>query len=198
VAVITTEMIKELRQTTGAGVLDCKKALAACDGDPEKAATLLREQGMAAAAKRASREAREGLIGSYVHAGSRVAALVELNCETDFVAHTDEFQTLAHDLAMQVVAAKPQYLRTDDVPAEVLEQEKAVYRAQMQDSGKPDNILDRIVEGKLAKFYEEVCLLEQPFIKDTAITVGELIQQHNALLGENIVARRFARFEIGG
>jgi elongation factor Ts len=198
VAVITTELIKELRQATGAGVLDCKKALTECDGDLEKATTLLREQGMAAAAKRASREAREGLIGSYVHAGSKVAALVELNCESDFVAHTDEFQALAHDLAMQVVAGKPLYLRTEDVPAEVLDKERADYRAEMKASGKPDNIIDRIVEGKLTKFYEEVCLLEQAFIKDTAITVGELVQQHNALLGENIVARRFVRFEIGG
>ena len=197
-AVITTQMIKELRKATGAGVLDCKQALAANDGDMDKAATYLREKGMAAAAKRASREAREGLIGSYIHAGSRVAALVELNCESDFVAHTDEFQALAHDLAMQVVAAKPLYLKPEDVPADVLEQEKAIYRAQMQDSGKPDNIVDRIVEGKLKKFYEEVSLLEQPFIKDAAITVGELVQQHNALLGENLIVRRFVRFEIGG
>jgi elongation factor Ts len=153
---------------------------------------------MAAAAKRASREATEGLIGSYVHAGSKVGALVEVNCETDFVARTDEFQTLAHDLAMQVVAAKPQYLTTEDVPAEELEKEKSIYRAQMQDSGKPEHIIDRVVEGKLAKYYEEVCLMEQPFIKDTALTVKELVQQHNALLGENIVVRRFARFEIGG
>jgi elongation factor Ts len=138
------------------------------------------------------------LIGSYVHAGSKVGALVEVNCETDFVARTDEFQTLAHDLAMQVVAAKPQYLTTEDVPAEELEKEKSIYRAQMQDSGKPEHIIDRVVEGKLAKYYEEVCLMEQPFIKDTALTVKELVQQHNALLGENIVVRRFARFEIGG
>jgi elongation factor Ts len=191
-------MIKELRELTGAGVLDCKVALEENNGDFEKAATYLREKGMAAAAKRASREATEGLIGSYVHAGSKVGALVEVNCETDFVARTDEFQTLAHDLAMQVVAAKPQYLTTEDVPAEELEKEKSIYRAQMQDSGKPEHIIDRVVEGKLAKYYEEVCLMEQPFIKDTALTVKELVQQHNALLGENIVVRRFARFEIGG
>jgi elongation factor Ts len=153
---------------------------------------------MAAAAKRATREATEGLIGTYVHAGNRVAALVEVNCETDFVANTDQFQELAHDLAMQVVAAKPQYLTVEDVPASLLEEEKQVYRAQMKDSGKPEEILDRIVEGKLGKFYEEICLMEQPFIKDTAITVRELVQQHNALLGENIVVRRFVRFEIGG
>lgn len=197
-ATITTQMVKELRQATGAGILDCKEALEAQDGDFDKAVVHLREKGMAAAAKRAEREATEGLIGSYIHAGSKVGALVEVNCETDFVAHTDEFQELAHDLAMQVVAAKPLYLAPDDVPAKVLEQEKAVYRAQMQDSGKPAHIVERIVEGKLKKLYEETCLLEQPFIKDTAITVGELVTQRNALLGENIVVRRFVRFEVGG
>jgi elongation factor Ts len=198
VAVITAQMVKQLRQETGAGVLDCKEALEANGGDFDKAAVYLREKGMAAAAKRAGREATDGLIGSYIHAGSRVGALVEVNCETDFVARTDEFRELAHDLAMQVVAAKPAYLAPEDVPQDVLAQEKQVYRAQMQDSGKPDHIVDRIVEGKLQKFYEETCLLEQPFIKDTAITVGELVQQKNALLGENIVIRRFARYEVGG
>jgi elongation factor Ts len=153
---------------------------------------------MAAAAKRATREATEGLIGSYIHAGSRVGALVEVNCETDFVANTDQFQELAHDLAMQIVAAKPLYLAPEDVPADVVEEEKAKYLAEMKDSGKPERILDKIVEGKLKKYYEEICLVEQPFIKDTAITVRELVQQHNALLGENIVVRRFVRFEIGG
>jgi elongation factor Ts len=195
---ITSQMVKELRDKTGAGVLDCKKALEATDGDFEKATTLLREQGMAAAAKRASREAREGLIGSYVHAGSRAAALVEVNCETDFVAGTDQFIALAHDLAMQVVAAKPTYLSRDEVPAALVEEEKAVYAAQVRDSGKPDHIVERIVEGKLDKFYEEICLIEQPFIKDPSITVQELVQQANALLGENIVVRRFSRFEVGG
>lgn len=197
-ALITAQMVKELRQATGAGVLDCKEALEAHDGDFDKAVTHLREKGMAAAAKRAHREAREGLIGSYIHAGSRVGALVEVNCETDFVAQTDEFQELAHDLAMQVVAAKPLYLAPEDVPAQVLEQQKAEYRAQMQDSGKPEPIIERIVEGKLAKFYEEACLSQQPFIKDTAITVEELVKQRNAILGENIVVRRFVRFEVGG
>jgi elongation factor Ts len=191
-------MVKELRGATGAGVLDCKQALEANDGDFEKATVYLREKGMAAAAKRSEREAKEGTIGSYIHAGSKVAALVEVNCETDFVANTDEFQELAHDLAMQVVAVKPIYLTREDVPDQIVEEEKAVYRAQMADSGKPDHIIDRIVEGKLNKFYEEVCLMEQPFIKDTAITVRELVQQRNALLGENIVVRRFVRFEIGG
>jgi elongation factor Ts len=191
-------MVKELRQATGAGVLDCKQALEANEGDFDKAVVYLREKGSAAALKREQREADEGLIGSYVHAGSRVAALAEVNCETDFVAHTDEFQELAHDLAMQVVAAKPTYLRPEDVPADVLEAEKDIYRAQMQDSGKPDHILEQIVKGKLSKFYEETCLLEQPFIKDPTITVAELVRQKNTLLGENIVVRRFVRYEIGG
>lgn len=196
-AAITAQMVKELRQETGAGVLDCKEALVTCDGDFDQAAAYLREKGMAAAAKRATREATEGLIGSYIHAGSRVAALVEVNCESDFVADTDQFQELAHDLAMQIVAAKPLYLTPEEVPASVVEEEKANYRAEVKDSGKPERILDKIVEGKLKKYYEEICLMEQPFIKDTAITVRELVQQHNALLGENIVVRRFVRFEIG-
>jgi len=198
VAAITAQMVKELRQETGAGVLDCKEALVTCDGDFDQAAAYLREKGMAAAAKRATREATEGLIGSYIHAGSRVAALVEVNCESDFVADTDQFQELAHDLAMQIVAAKPLYLTPEEVPASVVEEEKANFRAEMKDSGKPERILDKIVEGKLKKYYEEICLMEQPFIKDTAITVRELVQQHNALLGENIVVRRFVRYEIGG
>jgi elongation factor Ts len=198
VAAISTQQVKELRQQTGAGVLDCKEALEISEGDFEKAVIYLREKGMAAAAKRAHREAEEGLIGSYIHAGSKVAALVEVNCETDFVAHTDEFQELAHDLAMQVVAGKPQYLKREDIPAELVEQEKAVYRAQMADSGKPEQIIERIVEGKLDKFYEETCLMEQPFIKDSSVTVAELVKQKNALLGENIVVRRFSRLEVGG
>jgi elongation factor Ts len=198
VAEITAQMVKELRQATGAGVLDCKQALDVNDGDFEKAKIYLLEKGMAAAAKRSSREAREGLIGSYIHAGDKVAALVEVNCETDFVARTDEFQELVHDLAMQIVAAKPLYLAPEEIPAEVLEQEKSIYRAQMADSGKPEQIVERIVEGKLKKFYEDTCLLEQPFIKDNALTVKELVQQKNALLGENLVVRRFVRFEVGG
>lgn len=197
-AAITAQQVKELRQETGAGVLDCKEALEVCNGDLEKAVAYLREKGAAAAAKRSERETDEGLIGSYIHAGSKVGAMVEVNCETDFVAMTDEFQTLAHDLAMQVVAAKPLYLTPADVPAEVLEVEKERTRAEMQDSGKPESIVERIVEGKLKKFYEESCLMEQPFIKDTALTVGELVQEKNAKLGENIVVRRFVRFEIGG
>ena len=195
---ITAQMVKELREETGAGVLDCKKALEQYEGDFEKAVAHLREQGMAAAAKRAEREAKEGLIGSYIHAGDRVAGMVEVNCETDFVARTDEFQELAHDLAMQVVAAKPAYVNKEDVPKEVLKTQQDVYRQEAAESGKPENVIERIVEGKMAKFVEDICLLEQPFIKDPSITVGELVKQSNAVLGENIVVRRFARLEVGG
>ena len=180
---------------TGAGVLECKKTLVETDGDMEKAARKLRERGIAKAAKKVGRETGEGLIGHYIHAGSRVAALVEVNCETDFVARTDEFQSFAHDIAMQVVASKPQYVKIEDVPAEVIEQEKQVYRKQM--AGKPEHILERIIEGKLRKFYQDVCLLEQPFIKDEDKTVGELLTEMIARLGENIVIKRFVRFEVG-
>ena len=194
---ITREMVKELRQATGAGVLDCKKALKISNGDFDKAVEYLREKGLASAAKKASRAANDGTIGVYVHHGSRVAAMVELNCETDFVARTQEFQALAHDLAMQVAATQPQYLSREDVPPEVIEAEKQIYRAQMAGQNKPEHILDRIVAGKLEKFYQEVCLLEQPFIKDEDATVGDLIKNAIAKLGENIVLRRFVRYEIG-
>jgi len=194
---ITTEMVKDLRQATGAGVLDCKKALEAAGGDMKKAVTFLREKGLAAAAKKAHRAAKEGLIEAYIHAGGRIGALIELNCETDFVARTEEFRQLAHDLAMQVVAAKPVYLSPEDVPAEVLEAEKAIYRAQAEKEGKPAHVIDKIVEGKLEKFYQEVCLLKQPFIKDEDLTVQDLLTQMIAKVGENIVVRRFARFELG-
>jgi len=191
-------MVKDLRKATGAGVLDCRKALDAAEGDFDKAVTLLREKGLAAAAKKASREANEGLIGHYIHMGAKVAALVEVNCETDFVARTPEFQELAHNLAMHVVAARPLYLTIEDVPAEVLEQEKEIYRKQLAEEGKPENIIDRIIEGKLSKFYEQTCLMEQGFIKDPDIKIKELITNHIAKLGENIRVRRFVRMEIGG
>lgn len=194
---ITAAMVKELRQNTGAGILDCKNMLVETDGDMEKAAKRLHEKGLAKAAKKAGREANEGLIGHYIHAGSRVAGLIEVNCETDFVARTAEFLTFAHDVAMQVVASAPQYLAIEDIPEEVLEQEKAAYRKQMEGQGKPEHILDRIVEGKLKKFYGQVCLLEQPFIKDDDKTVGQLVTEMVATLGENIVLRRFVRFEVG-
>ncbi len=198
---ITAQMVKDLRQATGAGVLDCKQALEAYDGDFDKAVAYLREKGMVAAAKRAQREAREGLIGHYIHAGSKVGALVEVNCETDFVARTDQFQELAHDLAMQVVAAKPLYLSAADVPAEAFLDWLYENDADCGRYSSPANIPAELVEQKKAdyrKFQEEVCLLEQPFIKDPSITVAELVQQRNALLGENIVVRRFVRFEVGG
>ena len=194
---ITTEMVKELREETGAGILDCKNALQEADGDFDKAVEYLWQKGLAAAAKRADRVANEGTIGNYVHAGSRVAALVEVNCETDFVAKTDDFLALAHDLAMQVVAAKPKYLLPEDIPAEVMEAEKETYWAQMEDLGKPEHVVDKIVEGKLQKYYQEVCLMQQPFIKDEGLTVQDLATQVAAKLGENIVVRRFVRFELG-
>jgi len=194
---ITTAMVKELREETGAGVLDCKNALQETDGDFDKAVEYLRQKGLAAAAKRADRVANEGTIGSYVHAGSRVAALVEVNCETDFVAKTDDFLALAHDLAMQVVATKPKYLLSEDIPAGVIEAEKEDHRAQMKDSGKPEHVIDKIVEGKLQKYYQEVCLMQQPFIKDEGLTIQDVVTQLVAKLGENIVVRRFVRFELG-
>jgi elongation factor Ts len=194
---ITIDLIKELRERSGAGVLSCKKALEAAQGDIEEAHRSLREKGLAKAAKKADREAKEGLIGVYLHAGNRVAALVELSCETDFVARTEEFGNLAHDLAMQVVAASPLYVSVDDVPAEVLEETKTKYREELEAEGKPEHIVNKAIEGKLRKFYVQACVLEQQFIKDEDKTVGELIQEAIALTGENIVLRRFVRFEVG-
>ncbi len=194
---ITSQMVRELRQATGAGVLDCKKALTQAEGDFDKAVEILREKGLSAAAKKASREAKEGLIGTYVHPGSKVAGMVEVNCETDFVARTPQFQELARDLAMQVVAARPQYVSRDEIPEEVLEREKAIYRSQLADSGKPEHIWDRIIQGKLEKWFSEVCLLEQPFIKNPDVTVEQLIVENIASLGENIKVRRFCRLAVG-
>ena len=194
---ITTSMIKELREATAAGVLDCKKALEASGGDLEKAKAYLLKKGLAAAAKKADRAAEEGLIEAYVHAGSRVGALIELDCETDFVARTEAFKELAHDLAMQIVATSPLYLIPEDIPPDVLEKEKDTYRAQARDMGKPEHIIERILEGKLQKYYQDVCLMKQPFIKDDELTVQDVLTQTIAKLGENIVVRRFARFELG-
>ena len=194
---ITTQMVKELRQATGAGILDCRNALKDANGDFDQAVTALREKGLAAAAKKASRDAKEGLIGHYVHPGAKMAANIEVNCETDFVARTPEFQAMVKDLAMQVVAARPRWLTPEDVPAEVIEQEKAIYRKQLEEEGKPEHIMERIIEGKLKKFYEESCLLEQPFIKDNDIRIKDMITNAIARLGENIRIRRFARFEVG-
>jgi elongation factor Ts len=197
-AEITAAMVKDLREATGAGVLDCKKALAQADGDFDKAVEFLREKGLASAAKKADREANEGLIGTYIHPGSKMAGMVEVNCETDFVARTEQFQELARDLAMQVVAARPEYVSRDQVPADVVAKEKEIYRAQLADSGRPENIWDRIVEGKLEKWYSEVCLLEQGFIKDPDKTIQALLIENIASLGENIQIRRMARLEVGG
>lgn len=193
----TVEMIKELRQETNAGVLDCRKALEACDGDFEGAVAYLREKGLAAVAKRASRQASDGLIEAYTHTGSRVAVMLELNCETDFVARTDDFKTLAHDLALHIAFAAPRYLVREDVPEEVIESEQATYRDQALEEGKPEHILGRIVEGRLEKFYQDSCLMEQPFVKDDDKTVESLISDAIAKLGENIVLRRFVRYEVG-
>jgi len=193
---ITTEMIKELRQLTGAGVLDCKKALEEAGGDMEKAAEILREKGLAAAAKKANRVAADGRVEAYVHTGNKLGALIEVSCETDFVARTEEFRALCHDLAMQVAAANPRWVSREDIPPEVIEAEKEAYRKQLADQNKPEHIIERIIEGKLAKFYQENCLLEQPFIKDEEKTIQELVTEAIARLGENIVIRRFARFQI--
>ena len=194
---ITTDMVKQLRERTGAGVLECKQALEETQGDLEAAAQLLRQKGLAVAAKKAGREAKEGVIDAYIHAGGGIGALIELNCETDFVARTEEFRTLAHDLAMQVAASNPRYLSRDDIPQEVIDQELAAYRQQALAEGKPEHIVERIAQGRLEKFFSEVVLLEQPFIKDPDRTVQELITDKIAELKENIVLRRFCRFELG-
>lgn len=194
---ITADMVKQLRAETGAGVLDCRNALEKTNGDFQKAVELLRQKGLAAAEKKAGREAREGIIGSYIHTGARVAALVELNCETDFVARTPDFQQLARDLAMQVVATAPLYVRPEDVPAEAIERVKQEALAEIAGSDKPAAVVERIVEGKLAKFYDETCLLRQNFIRDETLTVENLIKQAIARMGENIVVRRFVRYELG-
>jgi elongation factor Ts len=191
-------MVKDLRQATGAGVMDCRKALDATNGNFEQAAELLREKALATAAKKAERETHEGLIGSYIHMGSKVAALVEINCETDFVARTEQFQALAKDLAMQVVAARPQWVRIEDIPEDLRQQERESYRLGLLNANKPAHLIDQIIEGKLAKFYEENCLLEQPFIKDENVKIRDLVTASVGALGENIVIRRFARLEVGG
>ena len=191
--------VKELRDRTGAGVMDCKEALQASQGDLEAAAEYLRKKGIAGAAKRATRDVKEGVVGSYIHAGSKLAVLVEVDCETDFVARTDDFQTLVKDLAMQVAASNPAYVSREDVPATVLEKEREIYRDQMADQKKPPQVLDKIIEGKLEKFFTEQCLLEQSFIKDLSgnTKVKELVDAINAKTRERIVVRRFARFQVG-
>jgi len=194
---ITSSMVKELRDKTGMGMMECKEALTVSDGDFEKAIEYLRKKGLSAATKRSSKAAKDGTIASYVHMGGKIGVLVEVNCETDFVAKTDDFQALAKDIAMQVAATNPTYRAPEDVPAEILEREKEIYRSQLQEEKKPEKVWDRIIEGKLAKFYEEVCLTKQKFIKNQDITVENYINSLIAKTGENIVLRRFVRFQLG-
>jgi len=195
----TAEKVRELRDKTGAGVMDCKEALTAAQDDLERAVDYLRKKGLASAAKRAHREARDGAIGSYMHAGSKLGVLIEVNCETDFVARTPHFQELVKSLAMQVAAANPIYVARENVPPEAVEREKEIYRQQMADEKKPPQVLEKIIEGKLGKFYEEACLLEQAYIRDTSgkTRVKDLVTQVSAQTGEKIVVRRFARFQVG-
>ena len=193
---VTTEMVKELRERTGAPMMDCKRALVGSEGDIEKAIDLLRKQGMATAAKKAGRHAGEGVVGSYIHAGGKIGVLVEINCETDFVARTDDFQTLVKDVAMHVAAADPRFVNRDEVTPKVLDQEREIYKEQALASGKPENIVDRIVEGKMEKFYGESVLLEQAFVKNPDVTVEQLVAEKIGKLGENIQVRRFSRFQV--
>ena len=194
---ITAEMVKKLREKTGAGMMDCKKALEDAGGDMDKAIELLRERGLAKAAKKASRVAAEGIVESYIHGNGRIGVLVEINCETDFVARNEEFRQFAKDIAMQIAAANPKYVSREEVPLDVIEKEKTILRQQALNEGKPENVVDRIVEGRLEKFFEEVCLLEQPWIKNPDMKIKDLLTEKIAKIGENIVIRRFARFERG-
>lgn len=194
---ISASSVKELREKTGAGIMDCKRALAEAQGDFEKAASWLREKGLAAAAKKASRVASEGIVGSYIHAGGKVGVLLEVNCETDFVAKTEGFAALVKEIAMHIAAMSPQFVRRQEVPAELIEKEKEIYAAQAKESGKPEHVVQKMVEGKIEKFYKEVCLLEQPFVKDPDTTIEKLVIENVAKLGENISVRRFSRFKVG-
>ncbi|MEW5762679.1 MAG: translation elongation factor Ts [Bacillota bacterium] len=194
---VPANLVKELRERTGAGMMDCKRALVECNNDIEKAIIYLREKGLAAAAKKAGRVAAEGVVDSYIHGGGRIGVLVEVNCETDFVAKTPEFRAFVRDIAMQIAAARPEWVRREDVPAAKVAQEREILRSQALNEGKPEKILDKIVEGRLEKFYKETCLLEQPFIKNPDVAVGDVLKETIARLGENIVVRRFARYELG-
>jgi elongation factor Ts len=196
-AAVTAGMVKELREMTGAGMMDCKKALVETEGNIEKAVDLLREKGLSKAAKKAGRIAAEGSVVSYIHGGGRIGVLVEINSETDFVAKNDEFQQFAKDIAMQVAAAKPLYLTKEDVPQDEIDHEKKILREQALNEGKPEKIVDKMVEGRIKKYYKEVCLMEQPFIKDGDKTITQLLTEKIAFLGENIKIRRFTRYEVG-
>jgi elongation factor Ts len=194
---ISAEMVRKLREETGAGMMECKAALVEAAGDVDKARDILRKKGLAAAAKKAGRTASEGVVGTYIHPGSRIGVLVEVNCETDFVAKTPEFQALVKDIAMHIAATAPLYVSKEEVSAEVLDKEKEIYKAQAAAQGKPANVQDKIAEGKLKQYYSDFVLLEQPFVKETAKTVGQLVQERIAIIKENIVIRRFARFKVG-
>jgi elongation factor Ts len=194
---IPAQLVKELRERTNAGFADCRAALVEANGDIEKAISVLRKKGQAAAAKKATREASEGLVGSYIHAGGKIGVLVEINCESDFVARTDAFIQLSHDIAMHIAALDPRYVRREEVTPEMLAREKEIYKAQALATGKPEAVVEKITTGKMEKFYEENCLYEQHYIKDESVTIGEMIAQAIAKLGENIAIRRFVRFKVG-
>ena len=194
---VPAQLVKELRERTNAGFADCRSALIEANLDLEKAISVLRKKGQAAAAKKATREATEGLVGSYIHAGGKIGVLVEINCESDFVARTDAFQQLSHDIAMHIAALDPRYVRREEVTPEMLEKEREIYKAQALATGKPEAVVEKITTGKMEKFYEENCLYEQHYIKDESVTIGEMITQAIAKLGENIAIRRFVRFKVG-
>lgn len=194
---IDAQAVKRLRERTGAGMMDCKAALKETEGDEEKAVEVLREKGMSAAAKKAGREASEGIIDSYIHMGGKVGVLVEVNCETDFVAKNDEFQSFVHDICLQIAASRPAYINRDEVPEEIVEKEKEMIRKQSLAEGKPEKVIDKIVEGRMEKYYQENCLLDQPFVKDEDKSISELLTETIAKVGENIIIRRFACYELG-
>jgi elongation factor Ts len=194
---ITPQLVKELRDKTGAGMMDCKRALQESGGDMDQAIQFLREKGLSKAAKRAGRETKEGCICSYIHPGAKLGVMLEINCETDFVARTDDFQELGRNLAMQIAAAAPEVVRREEVPSELVEREREIYRKQALEGGKPEKVVDKIVDGKLEKFYHEVCLMEQPYVRNDKETVEDQVKATVAKLGENIVVRRFARFQLG-
>ncbi len=194
---VTAKMVKELRDKTGVGMMDCKAALKECEGDFEKSIDYLRKKGIASAAKKSSRAAKDGRVGSYIHMGGKIGVLLEINCETDFVAKTDEFQDLLKNLTMHIAAANPDYVRREEVPEDLLERERTIYLDQAKASGKPEKILDKIVEGKLNKFYQMICLLEQQYVKDTNMTVEEYVKAAIGKLGENIIVKRFTRYVLG-
>jgi len=196
-ATIPAVLVRELREKTGVGFMECKAALTEANGDLDRAITLLREKGLASASKKMGRVASDGLVVSYIHGGGKIGVLLELNCETDFVARTDEFSALARDIAMQVAAANPSYARREEVPEAVLEKERAILRVQATSSGKPEGVIERIVQGRMEKFFSEACLLEQPFIKDPEVKVEDRIKEVIAKVGENIVVRRFCRYQLG-